>query len=136
MNEDEIVLLKDEDRPAQIEDLNYANTLFYLDLSLSLVDDPQIKKQLDIVVEIVDSELKYTEDLKLINSIFIATLTESDIISASDIKELFININEIIPIHEKICFELSKTFTNPSNKVSNLINCYLENVRKYSKFTH
>ena len=121
--------LKEDDRPTQIKDLNYADTFFYLRARNNFVN-PQIKKQLDIVVEIIESELKYTEDLKLINSLFIESLAGSGIISELDIKELFININDLIHIHENICAKLSKSFTSSSEKILNLINCYIDNVRK------
>ena len=84
--------------------------------------DPQIKKQLDIVNEIIESEAKYSEDLKLINTIFIEPLAGTDIISDADAKELFININDISPIHEKICLEISRPYPKAEDKISKLIN--------------
>lgn len=81
--------------------------------------------------EIIESEAKYSEDLKLINSIFIEPLAGTDIISDADAKELFININDISPIHEKICFEISRPYPKAEDKISKLINCYLDNVSSF-----
>ena len=69
----EIINLKHEDRPLQLENINFAETLFRLvasEVKPSLKADSLIKKQQEIMSEIYESEEKYSADLKLIQSVF------------------------------------------------------------------
>ncbi|KAJ3305041.1 Intersectin-2 [Kappamyces sp. JEL0829] len=98
--------LKDEDRPNQIEDINYANTIFYLHSRTgnkpSPSDDPLVKKQQEIVNEILESELKYLDDLKLVDTLFYEPLQQAGLLSEAELHDVFFNIRDIIRLHEKI----------------------------------
>ena len=69
----EAITLKNEDRPMQIENINYAETWFHLTKCVDLRPKISIKKedtlytkQQEILAEIFESEDRYLNDLKLI----------------------------------------------------------------------
>lgn len=78
--EQNIVILKNEERPLQVENVNYAETIFRLIVLFALTqkaeerigvpvvakEDPLKKKQQEIMAEIYETEAKYASDLNLV----------------------------------------------------------------------
>ena len=126
--------LKDEDRPTQIENINYADTLFYLHARANAKpaikdrDDPLLKKQMEILTEIVDSELKYLEDLKLIQIGFIDPVHQSGCLTEEEMKDVFYNIRELISVHEVVWSEISVSHGTFKQKLLNLIDSFMSAV--------
>ncbi|KAI8898381.1 hypothetical protein BC833DRAFT_620385 [Globomyces pollinis-pini] len=120
-------LKSDEDRPMQIENFDYAETMFRLKRLMETKpisrDDPLLKKQMEILTEIIDSEQKYLEDLKYIQTIFYEPMESAGVLEGDEVNEIFHNLTDIIKIHERISLTLIQT---GKNKVSKLIACFLE----------
>lgn len=131
---DDLICLKDEDRPTQIENINYSETSFILQgrkeaVTFQDLNHPFVKKQQEIILEIVENEWKYLYDLKLISSVFYDPIQESGIIPAASIKELFSNIQQIIEIHERVCNEISWEYPDQEEKLNKIIECFSLAVR-------
>ncbi|KAJ3310864.1 Rho guanine nucleotide exchange factor 26 [Boothiomyces sp. JEL0838] len=127
-DKNETVVLKNEDRPMQIEDLDYAETTFLLkahahhDSKLDKVDTTT-KKQREIIDEIVELDQKYLEDLKLIQTVFYDPLESSELLSHTVKNDLFHNLADIISMHDKI----NKILENQKT-LEQLISCFQDAV--------
>ena len=88
--------------------------------------DPLLRKQLEIIGEIVDSEKKYVDDLHAIESVFVIPLKVSLLVNSEAIDILFSNIHEIQSLHEDISLQLEHLPTVP-NKSS-----VIETIRIFS----
>ena len=122
-----IIVLKDENRPTQIEDIDYAETVFYLHIRLAtkplqrMRDDPLLKKQMEILSEIIDSEIKYVEDLKLIQTGFLEPVMTSGCLESCDMNDIFLNVEELISIHESVLSDIAIPQLSFKKKLSDLI---------------
>jgi hypothetical protein len=129
--------LKDEDRPTQIENINYADTQFFLQhreessrINVStLANDKLIKKQLEILGEIIDSESKYLEDLKLLESQFYHPLRDSKLFTEAELNDIFLNIHEVITVHEKIASQVDQKSEGHDQMLSKVISSFTDAVR-------
>ncbi|KAJ3273153.1 hypothetical protein HDV01_004793 [Terramyces sp. JEL0728] len=127
-DKNETIVLKNEDRPMQIEDLDYAETTFLLKAHAhheSKLDkmDTMTKKQKEIIDEIVELDQKYLEDLKLIQTVFYDPLESSALLSHTVRNDLFHNLADIISMHDKINRTLEKEKT-----LEQLISCFQDAV--------
>lgn len=82
------------------------------------------KKQKEILQEIVESDQKYLEDLRMINSFFITPMTDTNQLSSVEKNDIFNNILMIIKIHERIGEALSLKFPTHQQNLQNMIDAY------------
>lgn len=124
------IVLKGEDRPTQIENINYADTLFYLQARIGTkssvirdrADDPLLKKQIEILTEIIESESKYLDDLKLIQTGFMEPVKQ--LLNSEEMHDIFHNLGEIISVHETVDSLISASSSNDKSKISKIIACF------------
>jgi hypothetical protein len=119
----------------QIEDLDYAQTWFRLSLRSgakpSTKDDPLSQKQHEILMEIIESDQKYLDDLHLIQNVFMEPMSGSGMLSQSDIQDIFSNLNEIITIHTQIGNQITQAPTH-QEKLLRLIDCFIEAIKDFT----
>jgi RhoGEF domain len=92
-------------------------------------DDPLLKKQIEILTEIIDSEFKYLEDLKLIQVGFMDPVQQSGFLTEAETKDVFYNIRELISVHEIVWGEISVSYGTFKQKLLTLIDSFMSAVK-------
>ena len=88
-----------------------------------------MKKQLEIISEIIDSEKKYVDDLHAIESVFVIPLKVSMLVNSDAVNTLFSNIHEIQALHEEILVQLEHLPSVPNrSSVIDTIRVFANNV--------
>ncbi|KAJ3218618.1 Myosin 10A, isoform D [Clydaea vesicula] len=94
---------------ADLIDLNYIleNNLAtetnenYVVLNIDNLAKEEVLKQ-EVIYELIVTEIEYIRDLKLIANTFKLVLLNNFILSENDVKTLFCNVDNLIPLHEKL----------------------------------
>ncbi|KAI9004057.1 hypothetical protein BC832DRAFT_69814 [Gaertneriomyces semiglobifer] len=121
--EGEDVPLRHEDHPSKLG-LNLMETPFRLRVNfdtgtssgaasglvakLSKEDEQRARKQRDVLMEIVETEISYSEDLKNIVNIFYKPLALADVLDAEAQNDIFANIKEIADFHDMLSKQLAE----------------------------
>jgi hypothetical protein len=118
----------------QLEDIDYAQTWFRLTPRIEIKpvtkNDPLLKKQHEILMEIIESDQKYLDDLKLIQTVFFEPMVGSGLLSKTEVQDIFHNLEDIISIHDRIITELSLANSHQA-KLSRLIDCFSHAVKEF-----
>ncbi len=61
-----------------------------------------VKKQLEIITEIIESDSKYLDDLKLIDFGFLDPIRVSQALTDEEMEGIFHNLRDIINVHEQL----------------------------------
>lgn len=75
----------------------------------------QRKQRRTVAVELLETEKKYVEDLKLVRELFIAPLRGKSFMKEADIRAVFGNLEELIKLNELILEELKQNITSSSS---------------------
>ncbi|KAJ3145423.1 Intersectin 1 (SH3 domain protein) [Geranomyces michiganensis] len=112
----EEVPLRQEDFPYRLG-LNLIDTHFRLKLSfdgnlekqsaspskMSKEDEIRHRKQREVLMEISETEINYTEDLRNLVSLFNRPLVAAGVLNSEDEIKIFSNLKDILEIHNGIC---------------------------------
>ncbi|KAI8917968.1 hypothetical protein BC831DRAFT_406839 [Entophlyctis helioformis] len=129
------ILVKDEDRPLQLENVDFSHTFFKArsDKNFHAPRDPntpQIKKQREILSEILDSENNYCQDIK---NAFLSPFEASGLLDVPTLEQIFSNIQEISAVHDS----LGKALKEVSEDISPgpIIKCFTDAVPHFKCYT-
>ncbi|KAL2920040.1 hypothetical protein HK105_200106 [Polyrhizophydium stewartii] len=126
--------VKDEDRPLQIENIDFSHVFFKITFRGERiqrdVDNPLLKKQREILLEICDSEFNYLQDLKLIVQTFVRPFEACAMLDKDGLESVFSNIEEIVAVHESLS-KLLKEATDEASRfhADLIIKCFAESLR-------
>ncbi|KAJ1345087.1 hypothetical protein BSLG_000602 [Batrachochytrium salamandrivorans] len=131
----ERILVKDEDRPLQLEHVDFSIMFFKISRREERLprdmNNPLLKKQREILMEIYESEMNYSQDLKLIAHTFLRQFDTSGLLDLATLETIFSNIEEICTIHESLFKELTDVTSDGSYQAANMIKCFTDNVSQF-----
>jgi hypothetical protein len=88
-----------------------------------------LKKQLEIVTEIIESESKYLDDLLLIGAVFMEPIQISRILTDEELDTVFCNLTELQNLHKRIGAGINQGLPELTKfTVSNTIKTFLKYV--------
>nr|KAJ3422981.1 Rho guanine nucleotide exchange factor 3 [Polyrhizophydium stewartii] len=132
--------VKDEDRPLQIENIDFSHVFFKITFRGERiqrdVDNPLLKKQREILLEICDSEFNYLQDLKLIVQTFVRPFEACAMLDKDGLESVFSNIEEIVAVHESLS-KLLKEATDEASRfhADLIIKCFAESAPSFKCYT-
>ncbi|EGF78547.1 hypothetical protein BATDEDRAFT_90488 [Batrachochytrium dendrobatidis JAM81] len=133
------VLVKDEDRPLQIEDVDFSVMFFKISHREEPIprnlNNPLIKKQREILMEIYESEMNYSQDLKLIVQTFLKPFESSGMLDMPTLENIFSNIEEIVTIHESLGKSLKEVTNDTNFQANTIIKCFTDSVLQMKCYT-
>ncbi|KAJ3034682.1 nucleolar protein net1, partial [Rhizophlyctis rosea] len=100
-------------------------------------DPTQQRKQREVLMEICETELNYTEDLKSIVTVFKQPLLMPHIISDETATSIFSNIEELVELHVRISKGISEKrddLTAGGNMIKPIVGLFAEEVESFTAY--
>ncbi|ORX91532.1 hypothetical protein K493DRAFT_286695 [Basidiobolus meristosporus CBS 931.73] len=90
------------------------STLPSMDSAVSDQEHKNKEKRSKVIQELVDTEVSYLNDLRILDKIYYQQAQKSDVFQSRDLKTLFCNLPEVIVFTEEFCELLRAACSEPS----------------------
>lgn len=104
---------------------------------LSKEEEKQLRKQREVLMEICETEISYTEDLSNILTLFLDPMTKADIITPAVQSEIFSNIISLSSLHDRIVQEIEDKKMDKQGQYLNVhetVEIYKNHISRFSAY--